>query len=431
MQESRPRSAPLRLALRGAAHVIAQVIAGRSLDDALVRDAGARGPDAVALRAAVQDLAYSTLREFGRGDFMLARLMPRPAAQPQLRALLLAALARLESRADVHTTVDQAVAAAADIDRGRYKGLVNAVLRGYLRQRVQLRAAADADVVARWRHPRWWIARVQADHPQAWPAILDAGNAHPPLTLRVNCRRTTVGAYLASLAAAGIAANHLEGAAVQLERPVPVERLPGFAAGLVSVQDAGAQRAAPWLDLQPGQRVLDACAAPGSKTAHMLELADVDLLALDSAAARLPRIAQNLARLGLCARVAAADCREPAAWWDGRPFDRILADVPCSASGVVRRHPDIKWLRRARDVAAYAALQAQIVDALWQVLAPNGKLLYVTCSVFADENGCQVAAFAARHHDCQRVSVDGQLERQLLPRPEHDGFFYALLHKRP
>ncbi|MFY9316224.1 MAG: SAM-dependent methyltransferase, partial [Burkholderiales bacterium] len=214
-----------------------------------------------------------------------------------------------------------------------------------------------------------------------------------------------------------------------LERPMPVDRLPGFAAGEVSVKDAGAQRAAGLLALRDGQRVLDACAAPGGKSAHLLETAQVRLTALDVEAARCADITRNLARLGLAADVRAADCGAHEAWWDGAPFDRILADVPCSASGVARRHPDIKWLRRAADVAAFAARQARILEALWRVLAPGGKLLYVTCSVFPEENGVVIDAFAARTPGARRASLPDAAAAQLLPDAEHDGFFYALLEK--
>jgi 16S rRNA (cytosine967-C5)-methyltransferase len=250
------------------------------------------------------------------------------------------------------------------------------------------------------------------------------------MTLRANRRRIAATDYLARLAAAGLPARLLEGGAILLERPVPVERLPGFAEGLVSVQDAGAQRAAPLLDVHDGMRVLDACAAPGGKTAHVLELANVDLLALDADAGRALRVSENLFRLGLLARVKPADCRDPDAWCDGREFDRILADVPCTASGVVRRHPDAKWLRRESDIAKFARVQGEILDALWRVLAPGGKLLYATCSLFPEENGRQVAAFAARQEDCMRLPVAGAPELQLLPNEEHDGFYYALLEKQ-
>jgi 16S rRNA (cytosine967-C5)-methyltransferase len=423
--------ASLAFALHGAALAVAEVIAGRNLNEALAglwRELPGLAPSR---RGAVQDLAYSALRRFGRDAFFLSRLMDKPLREGTVRALLLVALARLAARPEeAHTIVDQAVEAAAALAHGRYKALVNGVLRHFLRRRAELEAAAAQDEVAHWQHPRWWIARLRRAWPQDWPSILAAGNGRPPMTLRVNRRRAAATDFLARLAAAGLAARRLDGDALLLERPVPVERLPGFAEGLCSVQDAGAQRAAPLLDAHAGMRVLDACAAPGGKTAHLLELADVDLLALDADGGRALRVTENLLRLGLPARVQPADCRDLDAWWDGRAFDRILADVPCTASGVVRRHPDAKWLRREADLARFARTQGEILDALWRVLAPGGKLLYATCSLFPEENGRQVAAFAARQEDCMRLPVAGAPELQLLPNEEHDGFYYALLEKQ-
>jgi 16S rRNA (cytosine967-C5)-methyltransferase len=252
------------------------------------------------------------------------------------------------------------------------------------------------------------------------------------MCLRVNRRHGDAAAYVATLEAQGIHGRALDDTAVLLDEPVAVERLPGFADGRVSVQDWGAQQAARLLDARAGMRVLDACAAPGGKTSHLLESADVELLALEAEASRAPRIEENLARLGLSAAVNVADCRRVSDWWDGRPFERILADVPCSASGVVRRHPDIKWLRRPRDVDNFARTQAEILEALWQVLAPGGRMLYCTCSVFPQENARQIADFVRRHADAIRLPTPPtgtDNEWQLLPDPEHDGFFYARLEK--
>lgn len=421
----------LAYALHLAASAVAEVAAGRNLNEALAGIWRSQSGLSAGQRGAVQDLAYGALRSCGRGDFFLDRLMARPLREKAVRALLLVALARLEARPEeAHTVVDQAVEAAADAARGKYRALANGVLRTYLRRRAELVAAAEGDEVARWRHPRWWIDRLRRAWPQDWQAILAAGNTHPPMTLRANARRIAATDFLARLEAAGMTAQLIEGEAIRLARPVPVDRLPGFAEGLCSVQDAGAQRAARLLDVHDGMRVLDACAAPGGKTAHILERAEADLLALDADAGRALRISENLFRLGLLAKVKPTDCRDLDAWWDGREFDRILADVPCSASGVVRRHPDIKWLRRPGDIARFAAQQAEILAALWRVLAPGGKLLYATCSLFPEENGRQVAAFAARQEDCMRLTVAGKPELQLLPNEEHDGFFYALLQKQ-
>lgn len=417
------RAPPLAEALRTAAEVIAGVLSGRAADSAL---AAAVPPGA--LRAATMELAYPTLRSFGRGDFLLGCLVERPLRAPTTRGLLLAALERLEARPDqAHTIVDQAVEAAA-LNRGRHKALVNGVLRSFLRRRDELLARADADDVARWRHPPWWIRRVQRDHPDRWEGILTAGNSRPPMTLRVNCRRISGADYVARLDADGIAASPHGDSAVRLDKPVPVERLPGFAEGLCSVQDFAAQAAAGLLDVAAGMRTLDACAAPGGKAAHLLERADLSLLALDADANRARRIEDNLRRLGLAADVRVADARALDTWWDGRPFDRILADVPCSASGVVRRHPDAKWLRRESDIAGFAATQAAIVDALWRTLVPGGKMLYATCSVFAEENARQVEAFVGRHADARLLTPVAARTLE-LPDAEHDGLYYALLEK--
>lgn len=428
----------LALALLRAAGVITQVLAGRNLDGALAQCWQTHAAILPAQRGAVQDLAYGALRQFGRGDFLLNRLLRSPlddqGDKPLLRALLLAALYRLEARPEeVHTTVDQAVEAVAHIGRGQFRSLANALLRNYLRQQESLLAAAAADESARWQHPHWWIDLLRRTYPAQWQDILTAGNGHPPMVLRVNRHRGSSTDYGHLLAEAGIAARPLAGDAWLLARPVGVERLPGFFEGRVSVQDHGAQQAARLLDVQDGQRVLDACAAPGGKTTHLLEQATLELLALDAEPARAARIEENLHRLGLTAQVQAADCRAIADWWDGRPFDRILADVPCSASGVVRRHPDIKWLRRAQDIPGFARTQREILDALWRVLAPGGKMLYCTCSLFTLENAAQMDAFLHRHADARLLpgGTDDTPFLQLTPQAEHDGFFYALLQKCP
>lgn len=421
-------AAPLATALFAAARVIAEVIGGRALDGALV----AASLDGT-LRPAVQDLAYGALRRYGRGDYYLSRLMARPLADASVRGLLLAALYRIEARPeDAHTTVDQAVTAAAGLAKGKYKALVNGVLRNALRRASELDAGAQGTPEVHWQHPAWWLEKLRAAYPDSWQSVAAAGNERPPMTLRVNCRQSDSNTYLAELAASGIAGRVLDDVAIRLDKPVAVDKLPGFDSGQVSVQDWGAQRAAPLLDVRPGMRALDACAAPGGKTAHLLELADPELVALDVDGERASRVTANLTRLGLSATVISADCRDLPAWWDGRPFDRILADVPCSASGVVRRHPDIKWLRRPGDIGSFARGQRNIIDALWQVLAPGGKMLYASCSLFPEENGAQVDAFVGRHGDAQRLPTnDNKDEWQLMPNADQDGFYYALLAKRP
>jgi len=416
------RSANLELALFAAGDAIAQVRVGRSLSDALADlEPGSN------LRAAAQDLAYGTLRNLGLLDAILAELLRKPV-KPGLHALLLAALYQLRARPRAsHTTVDQAVRAVSRLEPAA-KGLANAVLRNYLRDAGALVARCESDL-AHYSYPQWWIDRVRSAWPQHWEPILNAGNLHPPMTLRVNCRRLTTEQYLAKLSERGINGEIIGPQAILVERPVPIESVPGFSAGEVSVQDAGAQLAAPLLDVLPGMRVLDACAAPGGKAGHILELADCTLTALDSDPARVPRISDNLARLGFTARVVCADCLAPTTWSSGALFERILLDAPCTASGVVKRHPDIKWLRRERDIDVLAAAQGRMLDVLWQQLAPGGKLLYATCSVFPQENAQTIESFLARCERGRRLPLAALDGGQLLPDARHDGFFYALLEK--
>jgi len=376
------------------------------------------------------DMVYGTLRRYGRGDALLAALAHRGVPDPQIRALILCALYAIESGSySEHVAVDQAVRACPLLRKPAAKGFVNALLRRFLREREDLAKGLAGNPAAHHMHPDWWIETVRRAYPNDWSAVLAAGNAHPPMGLRVNRRRADREEYRSRLEMAGLPARSAGASALLLANPVSVERLPGFAAGDVSVQDAGAQLAAGFLDLAEGQRVLDACAAPGGKACHILESENVDLLALDSEPSRCERIRQNFARLGLAGAIRAADCKRPEQWWDGRPFDRILADVPCTASGIARRHPDIKWLRRAGDPARFAAAQAHILEALWRVLAPGGKLLYVTCSVFPEENAAVVEPFCASRPDARRLDLPGNAPAQLLPGADNDGFFYALIQK--
>jgi 16S rRNA (cytosine967-C5)-methyltransferase len=421
---------------RFAAGVVGGVLAGRSLNAELAALWRRRAQSAERDRSAIQDLAYGTLRFLGWLDAVLDALLQKPLRDARLRALLLVALYQLEhTRAAPHAVVDHAVRTCGLLGLASAKGLTNAVLRNFLRDRTALGARVQRLDTARFCHPHWWIEKLRAQYPSHYAAALEADNLHPPLTLRVNRRRVALETYLAQLAQQGIGAEAVGDTGVILASPLPADRIPGLADGLVSVQDTAAQLAAPLLDLRDGMRVLDACAAPGGKTTHVLEMADVDLIALDNDERRLERVHANLARLGVTARVVCGDAAESTAWWDGKPFERILADVPCSASGVARRHPDIKWLRRAADVAQFAQIQRRMLDALWQVLGRGGKLLYATCSVFPEENGEQVAHFVERHADATRLTLpalddDPRLPAgQLLQNPRHDGFFYALLQK--
>jgi 16S rRNA (cytosine967-C5)-methyltransferase len=428
---------PLARLLDHASQAVAAVRAGRSLDDALARCPPETRPGA-------QALAYQVLRGLG-GAMAVRAIVAAKAPPPQVDALLLTSLALLwpaerPAYAD-HTLVDQAVHAA----RARTPAaapFLNAVLRRFVRERAALVEAARRSPVGAFNHPLWWIERIKQDWPGQWEALLESGNRHPPMTLRVNARRGTAAAYVQRLAGLGRGATAIGPQAVVLERPCPVQQLPGFDEGEVSVQDAAAQRAAPLLlgsGLPRGARVLDACAAPGGKTAHLLELADLDVLALDVDPLRLASVRDTLNRLHLTAQLRAADARETAAWWDGQPFDAVLLDAPCTASGIVRRHPDVRWLRRPDDVVALSRVQSQMLDALWPLVAAGGRLLYATCSVFRAEGGRQIDAFLQRQRP-GTARLDPQSPGHLLPVPDNsqdrsasgaasDGFYYALIHK--
>ena len=413
-----------------ASHAVAQVLAGRSLTEQLETAWSAHRDLSRSERGAIVDLTHGSLRHLGRLRAVLRHLAQKPASNAELQALLLVALYQLEyTEAASYAVVDHAVECAAKLEGAHVKGFVNAVLRNFQRNRTDLLARADTTDEGRYSHPDWWIRRLREELPQQADRILLAGNTHPPMTLRVNRRRSTVPASVATLAAAGIETRALGGDALQLLRPMPVEQLPGFATGEVSVQDAGAQQAAKLLDVADGMRVLDACAAPGGKTAHILELANAQVTALDADPARLRRVDANLQRLGLAAKSECADAARIESWWDGKAFDRVLLDAPCSAAGVVRRHPDIKWLRRAADIDGFARQQQRLLDALWKVVAPGGKLLYATCSIFREENQEGIDRFLGRHADARDLGAIPDTHGLLLPNEEHDGFYYALLQK--
>jgi len=415
-----------------AGQIVQQVLVdGRNLNQVLEESLRRKAVWTPAQRAALQDLSYGTLRFYGQLRALLGLLLHKPMLDQRIYYVLLVALYQLQySKAAQHAVVDHAVR-SAQLLNVKVSGLANAVLRNFLRNRTALLEQAAQGDEGRYSHPQWWIDELRAQYGARSAAILEAGNVHPPMTLRINRRRGTTADYLALLTQQDIHARLIEPEALLLDRPVPVDKLPGFFDGLVSVQDAGAQHAALLLDVQDGMRVLDACAAPGGKTAHILECARANMIALDKDEVRLRRVAENLQRLGLDAQLLAGDAAKPEQWWDGKPFQRILADVPCSASGVVRRHPDIKWLRRRTDIAGFAAQQLDILRALWQLLAQDGKLLYATCSVFRQENEQVIAAFLAQQPDAQRLpaALPESGNGQMLTDDWHDGFFYALLHK--
>lgn len=430
MSKLRLKTDSLAYALLGAARAVALVKSGTALPQALAKVFAQTNAPAPA-RGAMQDIAYRAMRQLARSEAILAILASKPPSPPELHGLLCCALALLageDAPYESFTVVDQAVTAASeDTALSRAKGMVNAVLRRFLRERDAVLQQVLQQPAARWNYPAWWIDAVKTAYPDKWESILDAGNRLPPLTLRVNRRKLDVDAYLKQLREKSLGARAIGPVAVRLDHPLPVTQIPGFNEGVVSVQDAAAQLAAPLLDLHDGMRLLDACAAPGGKTGHMLEIADLDLLALDSDPKRLVRIEENMQRLQLRAALRAGDAAGRD-WWDGQLFDRILADVPCTASGIVRRHPDIRWLRRKEDAAQLAAISGRILDNLWQMLKPGGKLLFVTCSLWPQESELQAEAFGTRHN-ARRLPAPGQLLPTNATEQDHDGLFYALFQK--
>ena len=453
--------------LQGAASILQAVRDGQSMTPAL-EDVDAQ------LRPGVQALAFHALRWLGRAEALRQQLAKRPPP-PEADALLCVALGCLASTCgpdgstvpsrnpdfpkggplensaplyNDYTLVDQAVEAAKRSEATLHQAsFINGCLRRFLRERDALMALAVKNPQAVWNHPQWWIDRVKKDHPTQWQDILRANNSRAPLILRINPRKTTPAQYVQALLAMDIGAFPLGEQGVILTEARPVMSLPGFAQGHFSVQDAAAQLAAPLLmdgltAVGPGEprlRILDACAAPGGKTAHLLELADCEVTALDIDAKRCQRVAQNLDRLGLQAQIVVGDAGRPNDWWDGRPYDGILLDAPCTASGIVRRHPDVRWLRRPTDIAQLAQVQARLLGTLWPLLRPGGRMVYCTCSVFKAEGEQQIQAFMAKYGDALPMPAPGHLLPQgggsdaVFPdnlMREHDGFYYALLEKR-
>jgi 16S rRNA (cytosine967-C5)-methyltransferase len=398
------------------------------------------------LRGGVQALSFHAWRNMGRAQALRSQLAKRPPP-PAADTLLCLALALTwdpeQALYDEFTLVNQTVEAAKNTSATKAQAsFINACLRRFIREREALISATRQSPVAEWNHPAWWIKRVQREHPGQWQHILESANRHPPMTLRINVRKASVAGYLHALHEAGIAVSTSAGTLVELTDPVPVSALPGFAEGMVSVQDGAAQVAARLLlegaSSSARPRILDACAAPGGKTAHLLELCDAEVFALEVDATRAQRIHQTLDRLGLNAHVVCADAAATRTWWDGTPFDHILLDAPCTASGIVRRHPDIRWLRRESDIAQLANEQRNLLAALWPLLKTGGRLLYCTCSIFRAEGDEQVKAFLANNKDAKLLPSPGHLLPQNSgPAPDlvdnqagnHDGFFYALFEK--
>jgi 16S rRNA (cytosine967-C5)-methyltransferase len=423
-----------------AARILLRVVErGESLSTALPTGRYEKVED----KALIQELCFGTLRWHGRLSAILSRLLHKPLKKGDQEVEYLLKLGlyqllymRIPSHAVVHSTVQ----AAQSLGKTWAKGLINAVLRQFLRREERLLAKVDLDPEAEFSHPGWLLKRLQTAYPERWQQICQAANQRPPMTLRVNSYLNDVESYIEKLASKGMEAQRhavVEGA-LSMRHAVSVERLPGFEQGLVTVQDAAAQLAVPLLACQPGMRVLDACAAPGGKTTHLLELlgGNVDLLAIDRDEKRLSRLRHNLQRSGWDAEIRHGDVVHPQTWWDGRPFDRILLDAPCSATGVIRRHPDIKLLRRSQDVSALQGRQYHMLQTLWPMLAEGGSLLYVTCSVLPEENALLVKQFVQDNKNATLMPPDISWTEehewgwQILPgERDMDGFYYALLRK--
>jgi len=444
MSEHKPASVPLWQQLQAVAQALAQVRRGVSGTVALESVPSA-------LRPGVQALLFQALRQLGRAQALRAQLASRaPAPLPD--ALLCTALALAwdpdNAPYEPHTLVNQAVEAAKKTRSLQMQAnFLNACLRRFLRERDALVRATDNDVHAQWNHPEWWVKRLQKDHPDHWQDILRANNQAAPMTWRVNTARISREALQTDWANHGLSSHPVGEQGLVLEQAHNVRDIPGFAEGLCSVQDAAAQCASQILlnGLAPEQqplRILDACAAPGGKTAHLLEMLNdqSEVIALDIDPQRCERIAQNMQRIGRSAKVIAADAALTKTWWDGQLFDAILLDAPCTASGIVRRHPDVRWLRRETDIDKLAAIQKNLLKQLWPLVKPGGRLLYCTCSVFRAEGENQAKTFVEHNTNARLLPSLGHLRPQtrtttaLLTdnlQGDHDGFYYALFEKLP
>lgn len=393
-------------------------------------------------RALAQSLCYGVLRWQPRLELLLKLLLKKPLQSKDydIKALLLIGLYQhIYSRIPSHAATAATVEVTRHLKKTWATSLVNAVLRNFQRQQTVLLDKIDQDISARWAHPLWFLRKLQRDFPENWTSLAQANNEHPPMSLRINALLTSRDAYLALLKESHIEATYIPytECGITVNQPMPVDKLPNFSKGWVSVQDGAAQLAVELLDVPEGARILDACAAPGGKTAHLLERNKTGIVfALDNQKQRVEKINETLKRLHLSAVVRYADATQPEKWWNGQLFERIILDVPCSSSGVVRRHPDIKFLRQATDIAQFVEQQAKLLDSVWQLLSPQGKLLYITCSVFAEENHVQMHNFLKKHDDAREIPLTVEwghampVGRQILT-GEHgfDGFYYALCQK--
>lgn len=418
-----------------AADCVSEVIKGHNLNHVFDRHFDHHSHITPQQKSIAIFLAYGAIRFLGENQFFIRKLINKKITNKKIEALLCVALFQLNhDQSNDFTIVNEAVEAAKFINKSWAGSFVNGVLRNFIRQKDNLKSELKNDEEAFYSYPLWWIRLIKEAYNKDWESILLNGNKHPPLTLRINVRKINLKQYEEKLKSESIKYRVLGDIALELTQPIPVEKIPGFIEGEVSVQDFGAQLAAKLLDLKDGQVCLDACSAPGGKTGHMLEIADIELVSIDQQKERLYKVKENLERLQLHAHLKCADLLAIKSWWNDKLFDRILLDTPCSASGVVRRHVDIKWLRRPRDIEMFAKQQKIMLQAMWQLLKKGGKLLYATCSIFPDENQRVIDDFIKKHSDAKEVkwSVDSKYskyENQLIPSENHDGFFYALFEK--
>ncbi|MEY4453601.1 MAG: Sun protein [Pseudomonadota bacterium] len=418
-----------------AADCVSEVIKGHNLNQVFERHFDHHSHITPQQKSIAIFLAYGAIRFLGENQFFIRKLINKKITNKKIEALLCVALFQLNhDQSTEFTVVNEAVKAAKFINKSWAGSFVNGVLRNFIRQKDNLKAELKNDGEAFYSYPLWWIKLIKQEYNKDWESILLNGNKHPPLTLRINVRKINLKQYEEKLKSESIEYRILGDIALELTQPIPVEKIPGFIDGEVSVQDFGAQLAAQLLDLKDGQVCLDACSAPGGKTGHMLEMANIELVSIDQEKDRLHKVKENLERLQLHAHLKCADLTAIKSWWNEKLFDRILLDAPCSASGVVRRHVDIKWLRRSRDIDMFAKQQKIMLQAMWQLLKKGGKLLYATCSIFPDENQRVIDDFIKEHSDAKEVkwSVDSKYskyENQLIPSENHDGFFYALFEK--
>ena len=418
-----------------AADCVSEVIKGHNLNQVFERRLDHHQNITPQQKSVAVFLAYGAIRFLGENQFFIQQLINKKITNKKIEALLYVALFQLNhDQSNDFTVVNEAVEAAKFINKSWAGSFVNGVLRNFIRQKEKLQTELKNDAEAFYSYPSWWINLIKQNYTKDWQSILLNGNKHPPLTLRINERKTNLKQYEEKLKSESISYRVLGNIALELTHPTTVEKIPGFMDGEVSIQDFGAQLAAKLLDLQDGQICLDACSAPGGKTGHMLEIADIELVSIDHQKDRLYKVKENLERLHLHAHLKCADLTAVNTWWNKKLFDRILLDAPCSASGVVRRHVDIKWLRRPRDIEMFAKQQEAMLEATWQLLKKGGKLLYATCSIFNGENQKVIDHFIKQHIDAKEVkwTVDSgysKYENQLIPSENHDGFFYALLEK--